>query len=139
MAFPLQFLLETALPHLLMGKDKKKHSKKDKVSEDILDVAAISLKKFRKVSKEMSKLSTGQKVVGGVALLAAGLSYLASREADDAASVKATPGAGAAEALLAKLGAPKAAGSGAAAHQEASQEEAHAAEPRKRKKASRES
>ncbi|MBO2009928.1 hypothetical protein [Hymenobacter negativus] len=80
MAFPYQLLLETVLPHLLMGKDKKKHSKKDRASEDILDVAAVSLKKFRKVTKELSKLSTGQKVVGGIALAAAGLVYLAAHE-----------------------------------------------------------
>ena len=84
MAFPLQFLLETVLPQLLMGKDKKKHSKKDKASADVLDVAAQSLKKFRKVTKEISKLSTGQKVVGSLALAAAGLVYLSTRETDDA-------------------------------------------------------
>lgn len=63
-----------------MGKDKKKHSKKgkDELSDDILDVAAMSVKKFRKVTKEISRLSTGQKVVGGVALAAAGLVYLAA-------------------------------------------------------------
>lgn len=64
-----------------MGKDKKKHSKKgkDPVSEGILDVAHLSVRKFRKVTKEIGKLSTGQKLVGGVALLAAGLTYLATR------------------------------------------------------------
>lgn len=84
MAFPFQFLLETVLPQLLMGKDKKKHSKKDKASDDILEVAAQSLKKFRKVTRQISKLSTGQKLVGGLALAAAGLVYLAARETDDA-------------------------------------------------------
>lgn len=83
MAFPYQFLLKTLLPQLLMAKDKKKHSKKDKASEDIMDVAALSLRKFRKVSKQLSKLSTGQKVVGGLALAAAGLVYLAARETDN--------------------------------------------------------
>lgn len=87
MAFPFQLLLETVLPYLLMGKDKKKHSKKDKdqVSEGILDVAHLSVRKFRKVTKEIGKLSTGQKLVGGVALLAAGLTYLANRPAAPAA------------------------------------------------------
>ena len=66
-----------------MGKDKKKHSKKDQASENILDAAALSLKKFRKVTKEISKLSTGQKVVGGLALATAGLVYLATRETDE--------------------------------------------------------
>ncbi|MEL5994751.1 hypothetical protein [Hymenobacter segetis] len=91
MAFPLQFLLETVLPQLLMGKDKKKHSKKDKASEDILDAVALSLKKFRKVTKEISRLSTGQKVVGSLVLAAAGLVYLATRETDDAPNEHATP------------------------------------------------
>ncbi|MGI4761477.1 MAG: hypothetical protein ACRYF0_12255 [Janthinobacterium lividum] len=86
MAFPLQFLLEQALHYTLMPKDKKKHAKKkDELSDDLLDMAALSLKKFRKVSKEISKLSTGQKLVGGVALLAAGLAYLAQQQASEAA------------------------------------------------------
>ena len=75
-----------------MAKDKKKHSKKDKASEDVLDVAAASLKKFRKVTKEISKFSTGQKVVGGIALAAAGLAYLAAREATETPDAK-SPGA----------------------------------------------
>lgn len=83
MAFPLQFILENILRSTLMAKDKKKHSKKDSLSEDILDVAAVSLKKFRKVTKEIAKLSTGQKVVGGLALLAAGLTYLAKTRSND--------------------------------------------------------
>ncbi|WP_201982820.1 hypothetical protein [Hymenobacter rubidus] len=66
-----------------MAKDKKKHSKKDKASEDILEVAAHSLKKFRKVTKQISKLSTGQKVVGSLALAAAGLVYMATRETEN--------------------------------------------------------
>jgi hypothetical protein len=65
---------------ITMGKGKKKHSKKDEVTEDILDVAAISVRKFRKVTKEIHKLSTGQKIVGGLALVAAGLTYLAKQE-----------------------------------------------------------
>lgn len=62
-----------------MGKGKKKHAKKDQVSEDMLGAAALSIKKFRKVTKEITKLSTGQKVVGGFALLAAGLTYWATQ------------------------------------------------------------
>ena len=62
-----------------MAKSKKKHSKKDSVSENILDMAALSLKKFRKVTREIGKLSTGQKVVGGLALVAVGLTYMASQ------------------------------------------------------------
>jgi hypothetical protein len=83
MAFPLQFLLTQAFRYTLMPKDKKKHSKKkDELSDDLLDMAALSLKKFRKVTKEIGKLSTGQKLVGGIALVAAGLTYLAQQQAD---------------------------------------------------------
>lgn len=78
-----------------MGKDKKKHSKKDQASADILDVAHLSLKKFRKVTKQIGKLSTGQKLVGGAALLAVGLTYLAQQQAEaptpgDAPELEAT-------------------------------------------------
>ena len=83
MAFPLEFLLTQAFRYTLMPKDKKKHSKKDELSGDILDVAHLSLKKFRKVTKEIGKLSTGQKLVGGLALLAAGLAYLAQQQAEE--------------------------------------------------------
>lgn len=70
-----------------MPKDKKKHSKKkDELSGDLLDMAALSLKKFRKVTKEIGKLSTGQKLVGGIALVAAGLTYLAQQRGAPAAS-----------------------------------------------------
>lgn len=80
MAFPLQFILESLTSYAIMGKDKKKHAKKDQLSSGLLDVAALSVKKFRKVTKQIGKLSTGQKLVGGMALLAAGLTYLASQE-----------------------------------------------------------
>ncbi|GAA4056052.1 hypothetical protein GCM10022409_49180 [Hymenobacter glaciei] len=83
MAFPLQFLLETIVQSTLMPKGKKKHSKKDRVSADVLDLAYASLKKFRKVSREIGKLSTGQKLVGGLALTAAGLAYLALHDAGE--------------------------------------------------------
>lgn len=89
MAFPLQFVLENLLNQVIMGKDKKKNSKKDTVSEDVLDVARLSLKRFRKVTKEIGKLSTGQKLVGGLVLAAAGLVYLATKDEEgvtDAAS-----------------------------------------------------
>ena len=74
-----------------MAKDKKKHSKKDRVSEDLLDAAALSLKKFRKVTKQLTKLSTGQKVMGGIALLAAGFTYLANNKADESESKAIAP------------------------------------------------
>ena len=63
-----------------MGKSKKKRSKKDALSNDIMDAAAASIKKFRKVTREIGRLSTGQKLVGGLALAAAGLTYLAARQ-----------------------------------------------------------
>ena len=67
-----------------MAKSKKKHSKKDKASANILDMAALSVKKFRKATREIGKLSTGQKVVGGLALVAGGLAYLVRQRAEAA-------------------------------------------------------
>lgn len=90
MAFPLQFLLETLVSSTLMPKDKKKHSKKDEASDDILELARASVKKFRKVTREIGKLSTGQKLAGGLALAAAGLAYLATRD-EPAAGAEPTP------------------------------------------------
>lgn len=87
----------------LMAKDKKKHSKKGIQSDDLLDEAAIALKKFRKVTKQINKLSTGQKLVGGVALLAAGLTYLAKKQAESGPATDASPDAKAAEETLAKM------------------------------------
>ncbi|UOQ98935.1 hypothetical protein MUN81_05445 [Hymenobacter sp. 5317J-9] len=72
-----------------MAKNKKKKHKKDDASEDILDVAALSIRKFRKVTKEIGRLSTGQKLVGGIALVAAGLAYLASQEEEGASPEQA--------------------------------------------------
>ncbi|GGG27233.1 hypothetical protein [Hymenobacter glacieicola] len=72
-----------------MAKHKKKHSKKkdkvkdkikDAVPDDVLDAAALSIRKFRKVTNEIAKLSLGQKLAGSVALLAAGLIYLDQRK-----------------------------------------------------------
>ncbi|MCR5888145.1 hypothetical protein LRS06_10255 [Hymenobacter sp. J193] len=66
-----------------MGKHKKKHSKKDTVSEDLFEVAALSIRNYRKVTNEIAKLSTGQKLVGGLVLLAAGYFYLDKTKQDD--------------------------------------------------------
>ena len=75
-----------------MGKGKKKkHGKKDQTSEDMLDMAALSLKKFRKVTRQIGKLSTGQKLVGGLALAAAGLVYLAQQKPTADQSATPTP------------------------------------------------
>ena len=87
-----------------MAKDKKKHSKKDAVSDDLLDMAALSIKKFRKVTKQIGKLSTGQKIVGSLALAVAGLTYLAKQPATaNGASPPTPPPAGGAAAEPAKL------------------------------------
>jgi hypothetical protein len=107
MAFPLQFLLHQLLSSTLMAKDKKKHSKKDDVPDDLLDMAALSIKKFRKVTKEIGKLSTGQKIVGGLALAAAGLTYLAKQPAVGDKTSPPTPSP-ANDADEAKLKAPSA-------------------------------
>ena len=109
MAFPLQFLLETLVSSTLMPKDKKKHSKKGAASEDILDLAHASLKKFRRVTREIGKLSPGQKLVGGLALAAAGLTYLATRDGHDEATTPAAeaPRAIGAEAEPAPAAAPR--------------------------------
>lgn len=69
-----------------MARDKKKDAKKGSQPKDLLDSAALALKKFRKVTKQIGKLSTGQKLVGGAALLAAGLTYLAKMQADTSAA-----------------------------------------------------
>ena len=91
-----------------MAKDKKKQSKKDEASNDLLELAALSLKKFRKVSKEIGKLSTGQKMVAGLALAAAGLAYLATQHADDdPAAAAPSPEAPAGSTADSDLAAPK--------------------------------
>lgn len=108
MAFPLQFLLETLVSSTLMSRDKKKHAKKDAAPDDLLDLAHASLKKFRKVTREIGKLSTGQKLVGGLALAAAGLTYLATRDTTrDSSDEAAAPHALAAEAEAAPAATPR--------------------------------
>ena len=102
-----------------MAKSKKKHSKKDQASANILDVAALSLKKFRKVTREIGKLSTGQKVVGGLALVAVGLAYMATQ----AAAAEPGPDSRAAPRL------PKASHPAAASAEDASGEPAGAVVP----------
>ncbi|PJJ53274.1 hypothetical protein [Hymenobacter chitinivorans] len=91
-----------------MAKDKKKSAKKgkDKSAASPVEGAVKVLRKFRKTTRAVGKLSTGQKIVGGVALLAAGLTYLAKKHAEEEAANKARPGAEAAEAALASLAAP---------------------------------
>jgi hypothetical protein len=69
-------------------KDKKKKSKQiqDALPEDVLDAAVVSIKKFRKITNEIAKLSLGQKLVGGLVLTAAGLIYLDQRKGSDDSS-----------------------------------------------------
>ncbi|GAA3919418.1 hypothetical protein [Hymenobacter algoricola] len=69
------------------NKHKKKRSKPaDDVADDLFSIAAQSVRQFRKVTREIAKLSTGQKLVGGTALLAAGLLYLNKLKQDAAGS-----------------------------------------------------
>jgi hypothetical protein len=66
-----------------MGKHKKKKNSKkvaDAVPDDVLDAAVVSIKKFRKITNEIAKLNTGQKLVGGLVLAAAGYFYLDQRK-----------------------------------------------------------
>ncbi|RAK68171.1 hypothetical protein [Hymenobacter edaphi] len=65
-----------------MGKKHKKN-KKDSVSDNLLDATALSIKKYRKVTNEIAKLSPLQKLVGGLAVAAAGYYYLKNLQNDD--------------------------------------------------------
>lgn len=66
-----------------MAKHKKKQSKKDSVADNFLDVTAVSIKKYRKMTNELAKLSTKQKLVGGLALLTAGFFYFTKTKSDN--------------------------------------------------------
>ena len=66
-----------------MSKKKTKGSKKDKASGDLLDTATGELKKLRRFAKQVKKLSTTQKIVGGLAVLAAGYALITNRSADE--------------------------------------------------------
>lgn len=57
-------------------KKKKKHARQEAVSDDLFSATALSIRKFRQVTDEIAKLSTGQKLAGGLALVAAGVIYL---------------------------------------------------------------
>ena len=59
-----------------MSKNKPKGSKKSKASDDLLDAATVGLQKFRRFARQVNKLSTTQKVVGGLAVLAAGYALI---------------------------------------------------------------
>jgi len=76
-----------------MSKKKKKGANSGVDTDDLLDMAALAVKRFRRVTKEIGKLSTGQKIVGGLALLAAGLTYLAQQDGNSAPTGEKAPGA----------------------------------------------
>jgi hypothetical protein len=81
-----------------------KKTKKNKAGKKtLLGGANKSLKKFSKVTKRVGKLSTAQKVVGGAALLAAGITYLVRKQAKTSAVAGTSPDATGAEAALATL------------------------------------
>lgn len=69
-----------------MAKHKKKQSKQDSLPDNFLDVTAMSIKKYRKVTNEIAKLSPIQKLVGSLALLAAGYVYLNKVKTDNSGS-----------------------------------------------------
>ncbi|GAB3829930.1 hypothetical protein [Hymenobacter jeollabukensis] len=66
-----------------MGKKHKKSKKQDSVSDSLLDATALSIKKYRKVTDEIAKLSPLQKLVGGLAVVAAGYYYLKNLQHSD--------------------------------------------------------
>ncbi|QIX61774.1 hypothetical protein FY528_11290 [Hymenobacter lutimineralis] len=70
-------------------KSKKKSKAKAPKKKSLFGGAAKSLKKLGKGSG-LRKLTTTQKVVGGTALVALGLGYLATRRAGSASSETAT-------------------------------------------------
>ncbi len=72
-----------------MGKRQHRHRKKASPSQDLLDTATTALKQFSRFTNQVRKLSTTQKVVGGVALATAGLVLLGKRPATD--TVPAAP------------------------------------------------
>ncbi len=57
-------------------KKKKKHARQEAIADDLLSSTALSIRKFRQVTDEIAKLSTGQKLAGGLALVVAGVIYL---------------------------------------------------------------
>ena len=83
---------------------KNKKNKPDK-KQTLLGGAAKSLKKLGKgTGSRIGALSTTQKVVGGAALVALGLSYLAKRQNGSAAGIPIDADAAIAEENLAAMG-----------------------------------
>ena len=69
-----------------MSKKMNKGSKKNKASGDLLDTATAELKKLRRFAKQFKKLSTTQKIVGGLAVLAAGYALINNTSSDEEAT-----------------------------------------------------
>jgi hypothetical protein len=71
-------LTKAVVPPLrqVMSKNKNKGFKKEKPSGDFLISATMELRRFRRFAKQVKKLSTAQKVVGGLALLVGGYALL---------------------------------------------------------------
>ena len=67
-----------------MSKNKPKRTKENKASGDLLDAATVILRKFRRVAKQANKLSTTQKIVGGLAVLAGGYALINKITFDEA-------------------------------------------------------
>ena len=102
--FPVPYIITFILLRIMKKTQKNKVSKKS----SLLGGAAKSLKKLsRGTSRRIGGLSTTQKVVGGAALVALGLSYLSKRlgPSDIPAPTDATTtaDAGAAEETLATM------------------------------------
>ncbi len=79
-----------------MSKSKNKGSKKEKPASDLpasnfLDSATVSLQKFRRFAKQVKKLSTTQKVVGSLALLAAGYVLISNSTPNEAPPKRQLP------------------------------------------------
>ncbi|MFC7671145.1 hypothetical protein ACFQT0_29920 [Hymenobacter humi] len=89
-----------------MSKKKPKGSKKNKAYGDLLDTATLGLKKFRRFARQVNKLSSTQKVVGGLAVLAAGYAFITNSSPDE--SPAAAPDLGEATPPSATLSTPHA-------------------------------
>ena len=82
-----------------MGTGTKKSPGGTTLSAGLPDAAAGTLKKLRRVTKQVRRLSTTHKVLGSMALLDAGLAYLVNRPtaAKGAGGDDSTTGGAAAE------------------------------------------
>lgn len=58
--------------------------KKNKASGDLIATATLKLKKLRRFAKQFKKLSTTQKIVGGLAVLTAGYALITNNSPTEA-------------------------------------------------------